>query len=150
MSKYLLFSRAATDKSFLKLVGEKSAPSRVDPADVSDSESDSDAEDFEERKDKETIAPKTKIASRPRRKNCKELVDLIHEHEPGLSDCKSDKNCLYLYTEQNLLLLHKHAGDGMEIFREELDLLRKLIIAMYQSSTSTLSSAFVEFTAARE
>ena len=76
MSKYLLFSRAATGNSFLKLVREKSAPSRADP--VNDSESDSDTDEFEEeeRKDKETIAPKTKIASRPRRKNCKELVDL--------------------------------------------------------------------------
>ena len=68
MSKYLLFLRAATDKSFLKLVREKSAPSRVDPADVNDSESDSDADEFEE-----TIAPKTKIVSKPKRKSCREF-----------------------------------------------------------------------------
>ena len=87
MSKFFLFQ--ATENSFLKLVREQSEPLRSDKDEMKDEEDEED----------EVEIPKQAI-----RRNSAAVVNLIHEYEPSLSECKSDTACLQEYTKQNLLL----------------------------------------------
>jgi len=150
MSRYFEFLRAATDDKFLALVREQVTPSRLDKEEDVDSESEDDAvegedsEPEEELKETETKAPK--MGSKPNRRNSAAVVSLVHKFEPRLKDCKSDTNCLMVYTQNNIKLLDKSYGSNLEQCEEELNLLRKLLIQMYPN-TGGQRNIFKDYTA---
>jgi hypothetical protein len=80
------------------------------------------------------------------RRQCDELKALIKEYAgPDLGECKSDTKCLKEYTQDNIRLWDKLYGKNLEEFEQKLQLLRKLLEAMYPSA-NTQRGAFTTYT----
>jgi hypothetical protein len=100
-----------------------------------------------------------KHSRRDHRRSSESLVKLIHKYSPSLEKvCKTDTNCLALYTADNIDLWdatygHIYHADAkgkmvldMSSYIEKLEKLRKIIIHMYPG-TQTQRGMFVTYTA---
>lgn len=77
-------------------------------------------------------------SGKPQRRMSATLLGLLYRHFPDLR-CRSDTDCLYLVT---LHALGEWDALGLEAFREKLQQLRRLVVAM-QPRTSTQRGQFV-------